>query len=158
MKMNRLIAISLASLAIVGSTAFAASTAAQPDNSARWIEQRVAKRVAARIEGRLKMTDAQREHMKSSLQQEQPAMVALAQRGKQERDELAQMNTFDDVQVRELAQRYAATDTDILVERAKVRMELRAVLNDAQRQQVDTLRAKVGERFEERLGSLIDAI
>ena len=158
MKMNRLIVISLASLAVVGSTAFAASTASQPDDSSRWIEQRVAKRVVSRIEGRLNMTAAQRKQVKSILQQEQPAIVALAQRGKQERDELARMQSFDDTQVRELAQRYAATNTDILVERAKVRLELRAVLTDAQRQQVDTLRAKVGSRFEERLRSFIDAI
>jgi len=158
MKMNRLIVLSLASLAVVGSTAFAASTAAQPDDSSRWIEQRVAKRVVSRIEGKLNMTAAQREQVKSILQQEQPVIVALAQRGKQERDELAQMQSFEDTQVRELAQRYAGTNTDILVERAKVRMELRAVLNDAQKRQVDTLRAKVGNRFAERLDTFIDAI
>jgi Spy/CpxP family protein refolding chaperone len=158
MKKTGLIFTSLTALAIVVSTAFAASPATQTSDSSRWIEQRVMKRIVSRVEGRLNMTASQREQAKVILQGEQPTIVALAAQGRLERDELLQMQTFDDVRVRAMAQRYASTNTDVLVERAKVRMKLRAVLNDTQRQQLDTMRAKIGAHFEERLGDFIDAI
>jgi Spy/CpxP family protein refolding chaperone len=104
------------------------------------------------------MTIEQREQVKAVLKAEEPTILALAERGKIERDELVQMQTFDEPQVHDVARRYAATNTDILVERAKVRMELLAVLNDAQRQQLEAMRAKLGAHFAERLDSLLDAI
>jgi Spy/CpxP family protein refolding chaperone len=159
MKIARSLVISTALFGLVALTVTATGFGlAQQDDSSRWIEQRVAKRIVSRIEARLNMTIEQREQVKAVLKAEEPTILALAERGKIERDELVQMQTFDEPQVHDVARRYAATNTDILVERAKVRMELLAVLNDAQRQQLEAMRAKLGAHFAERLDSLLDAI
>jgi Spy/CpxP family protein refolding chaperone len=154
MKKNTVLVTSVALLAFVATSAFAL---AQQDDSA-WIEQRVAKRIVSRIEGKLNLTVQQREQAKSILKNEEPTILALAGQAKQERAQLAAMQSFDGGQVREIAQQYATTNTDILVERTKVRLEVRAILNDAQRQQLDQMRARVGAHLSDRIDTLIDAI
>ena len=128
---------------------------AQQDDSRGWIEKRVMKRAVERIEGRLNLTADQREQVRTILRAEEPKMLELAASARQEREEMSAMSSFDADEVREIAAKYAATNGDILVERTKVRLELRAVLNDAQRKQIEAMRARRGGQAGERLKELI---
>jgi len=128
---------------------------AQQDDSRGWIEKRVTKRAVERIEGRLNLTADQREQVRTILRAEEPKMLELAASARQEREEMSAMSSFDADEVREIAAKYAATNGDILVERTKVRLELRAVLNDAQRKQIEAMRARRGGQAGERLKELI---
>jgi predicted outer membrane protein len=85
-------------------------------------------------------------------------ITSLAARAAEEREDLTRSETFDEARIRTLAQSYAATNADILVERVKVRTELRAILTDAQRQQLDELRTRAGGHFEERFNAFVDAL
>ena len=146
----------LCAMTMLCRTALAAVGSSQ--DTSGWVEHRVAKRVIARIEARLNLTDQQREQAKTILKTEEPAILALAQSARQEREEMAAMSTFDQTQAEAVAQKYGATNAAIVVERAKVRLELRAVLNDAQRQQLEQLRARFGSHADERFGELIDLL
>ncbi len=141
-------------MAGVSVAALAASTVAalgQPGEPPAWVQQRVARRVVERIEGRLNMTAAQREQAKTIVLNERPTIVALAERSRQEREELSDMPSFDESKVREIAAKYAETNMEMLIERTNVRMELRAILTDAQRQQLSAMRAQRGAPVGERL-------
>lgn len=157
MKLVRNTLSSLVLIAAVAVTAAAAQlpAAGAPDTA---FQMRVTRLVVAHVERRLNLTADQREQARSILKSEQPTLSALSERARQERDELTAMQSFDEQQVRSVAQRYAATTADILVEHAKLRLELRAILNDGQRKQLDTLRARFGNHFDDRLNGLIDAI
>jgi Spy/CpxP family protein refolding chaperone len=154
MTVNRLLLASSAILALAATSALALA----PQQDTAWIEQRVAKRIVSRIEGKLNLTAQQREQAKAILKNEEPTILALTQQSKREREELAAMQSFDGNQVRDVAERYAATNADILVERTKLRLELRAILDDAQRKQLDQLRSRVGAHLGERIDTFIDAI
>ena len=151
----------LAASFLLASTAFAAQAALQPAGATparQSFRQQIARRVAARLEARMHITPTQREQAKSILASEKPTILALAQRARQEREELSGLSSFNESQVRDIAGKCAATNTEILVERTKVRLELRAILDDAQRRQLDTLRSRAGTNLSEHLDTLGDAI
>ncbi|WP_263375508.1 hypothetical protein [Granulicella aggregans] len=62
---------------------------------------------------------------------------------------------YDEAALREVAQKYAATNTNIIVERAKIRLELRAVLTKQQLQQLEELKSKADGQVSERLDTVI---
>jgi protein CpxP len=148
MKTHRLL---LASFALIATSAFAA-------NRTQAHRGLLAELIATRIEARLNLTSTQREQVKTILKAEQPTITSLAARAAEEREDLTRSETFDEARIRTLAQSYAATNADILVERVKVRTELRAILTDAQRQQLDELRTRAGGHFEERFNAFVDAL
>ena len=139
-------------------TASAMGAVAQQSDSSNWIQQRVAQRIVTRMEEKLKLTPQQREQAKAILQDEKPAILALAERSRQERNELDTMPQFNEAQAHAIAQKYTATNVDALVERTRVRMELRAILNDQQRRQLDQMRNRFSSHADERLGHLIDLL
>ena len=140
-----------ASLAAWATSAFAV---AQTGNS-RLGDGKVARRVIARIEGRLNITSDQRSQIKTILKTEEPTILALAAEAKQEREAIAAIPSYNEAAVREVAQRYAVTNTDIVVERAKVRLELRAVLTPEQLQKIDSFKGSLDGVLGERLDGFI---
>ena len=118
----------------------------------------MAQRVIGRFEARLNLTSAQREQAKAILKTEEPTILALAAEAKLERDAMTALPAYNEAEVREIAAKYAATNTDIVVEKAKVRLELRAILTPAQLEQLDALKGKADGRFADRLDSVIDAL
>ena len=62
------------------------------------------------------------------------------------------------IEVREVAQKYAVTNTNIVVERAKIRLELRGVLTEQQLEQIEAFEASRAGHLEERLDTLIGQI
>jgi Spy/CpxP family protein refolding chaperone len=147
--MKKLILMGVAAVLATSVLAFA-----QSDNY-RWTEQRMARRVVAQAEARLNITPEQRAEIQAILKTEEPAIVALSAQAREERDAMTALPAYDEAAVREVALRYQATNTDIVVERAKVRLELRAVLTPQQLEQLDAMKAKMDSRFVERLDMVI---
>jgi Spy/CpxP family protein refolding chaperone len=121
-------------------------------------QQAIVRRMIARLEARLNITSEQRAQMKAILKAEEPTILALAAQAKQEREAMTALPAYNEAEVRAIAQEYAVTNTNIVVERAKVRLELRAVLTEQQLQQLEELKASLGGRLEERLDTLIGQI
>jgi Spy/CpxP family protein refolding chaperone len=152
---NKFLLITLAAtLAIL---AFSAIAFSQPENS-RWTEQGLARRVIARIESRLNITSEQRAQVKTILETEEPTIVILAAQAKEEREAMTALPAYDEAAVREVAQKYTATNTNIVIERAKIRLELRAVLTPQQLQQLEEFESGMDGRFDERLTMMIGQI
>jgi Spy/CpxP family protein refolding chaperone len=151
MKNNRLLLVFAASLGVLATSAIAIAQSERPN----WPEQRVARRVTARIEARLNITSDQRAQVKAILKAEEPTIVALAAQAKEERQAMTTLPAYDETAVREVARKYAATNTNIVVERAKIRLELRAVLTQQQLQQLEDLQSNADGRFSERLDAVI---
>jgi Spy/CpxP family protein refolding chaperone len=145
MKNNRILLVFAATLTVFVTSAIAI---AQPRGS-RWSEQRVTRRVIARMEARLNITSDQRAQVKAILKAEEPTLVALAAQSKEERVAMAALPAYDEAAVRQVAQKYATTNTDILVERAKLRLELRAILTQEQLQKLEELKSKADGRLAE---------
>ena len=103
-----------------------------------------------RVEHRLGVTPAQREQAKAILAAEHPTIVQLRQQARAERDEM-NAQPFNEQQTRAIAGKYAQTNTDILIERAKVRSEILAILTPEQRTRLEQFRSQFQERMNNRL-------
>ena len=89
-----------------------------------------------RMAQQLGLTQAQQEQIKGILQSEKPKMQPLMQQLKQERQEMSSLTesgTFDEAAVRAAAGKQAQTETDLAVERARVKSQIFAVLTPDQR-------------------------
>jgi Spy/CpxP family protein refolding chaperone len=96
--------------------------------------------------------------IKTILQTEKPAILALAERARQERMELASRPTFDEAHIRSFARQHESTVEDALVEREKVRTEVRQVLTPEQQQKAEQVREDLRSRFFERLATVGDQL
>ncbi len=106
-----------------------------------------------RIEHRLGVTAAQREQAKAILAAERPTIAQLRQQAQAERAEM-DAQPFNETQTRDLANKYAQTNTAILVERTKVRSEILGLLTPEQRTKLEQFRAQFEERMNSRLETL----
>jgi len=89
-----------------------------------------------RMAQQLGLTAAQQQQIKSILQAEKPKMQPLMQELKQERQQmnsLTESGNFDEAAVRAAATKQAQTETDLGVERARVKSQIFAVLTPDQR-------------------------
>jgi Spy/CpxP family protein refolding chaperone len=100
---------------------------------------------------RLGLSTQQREQVKAILLREKPTLLQLHTALAAERAEMAQQPSFDETATRAIAARYAQANADALVERAKLRSEMLAVLTPAQRQRVAQLRSLLGDWLTQRL-------
>jgi Spy/CpxP family protein refolding chaperone len=154
MKYTRRFLTITATLTVVAASAFAFAQSEGPT----WNEQGIARRIIARVESRLNITSDQRSQVKAILKAEEPTILALAAQAKEEREAITALPAYNESEVRAVAQKYAATNTNIVVERAKIRLELRAVLTEQQLQQLEQFQADRAGHLEERLDSLIGQI
>jgi protein CpxP len=114
-----------------------------------------------RMERRFNFTPAQREQVKAILKQEQPKLQQLHRELLSERSEMAsasQGGSFNAAAVQSVASKYASADTEALVEHAKLRSELFAVLTPEQQQRLLRLRTRLDAFLDERLQSLGDSL
>lgn len=137
--------------------ALTASAAAFQDQEG-WMQRRVSGLFIHRVERELNITDAQRMQIKTILQTEKPTILALAERARQERMQLASRQTFDEPYVRSFAQQHESTVEDALVEREKVRTEIGQVLTPEQQQKAEQIREDLRSRFFERLTTIGDQL
>jgi protein CpxP len=139
------------------SIALLASAATLQDQDG-WMQRRVSGLFVRRIERELSLTDAQRTQIKMILQTEKPAILALAERTRQERMQLASRQTFDEAYIRSFAQQHESTAEDASVEREKVRTEILQVLTPEQQQKAEQIREDLRTRFFERLTTIGDQL
>ncbi|HKD92047.1 MAG TPA: Spy/CpxP family protein refolding chaperone [Terriglobales bacterium] len=89
-----------------------------------------------RMAQQLGLSDAQQQQIKGILQAERPKMQPLMQELKQERQQmnsLTESGSFNEAAVRSAATKQAQTETDLAVERARVKSQIFAVLTPDQR-------------------------
>lgn len=114
-----------------------------------------------RIERRLHITQAQREQVKAILKQEQPSLQQLHQTLLNERSEMvaaSQGGGFHAAAVQAVAAKYAAANAEALVEHAKMRSELVAILTPEQQQRLLRLRTRLDAFLDDRLQTLGDSL
>jgi protein CpxP len=114
-----------------------------------------------RIERRLSITQGQREQVKAILKQEQPHLQQLRQVLLNEHSEIAaasQGGDFNAAAVQAVASKYASANADALVEHARLRSELFAVLTPQQQQRLLRLRARLDAFLSEGLQTLGDSL
>jgi Spy/CpxP family protein refolding chaperone len=100
-----------------------------------------------RMTDRLKLTTEQRSSVQAVLQKSQPQRANLGEKMQANRKalkELARSGKSDSNQLATLAQERGQLVADMIVQRSKVRGEIRDILTDAQREQFDQIRGKSG--------------
>src|SRR5450756_532341 len=108
-----------------------------------------------RIERQLGLTDGQRESIRAILRNEEPTIANLAQRVREQNQELAALPAFQESQVRAIARQHEKASEDLLVKRVKVSREVMAVLTPEQRLKVERMKAQHQGQVEQRLSELI---
>ena len=109
-----------------------------------------------RIESRFSFTWDQRVQAKAILRQEQPVLQQLHVQLVAEHAEMSHMTTYNDSQARAIAAKYAETNTNAVMEREKLRVELLAILTPAQQKKLSQLRSRFGSAMDDRFLTLGD--
>jgi Spy/CpxP family protein refolding chaperone len=102
----------------------------------------------------LDLSDAQVASIKQILVEERPALQALAEKHREQRDQLRALGTFDEAKVRTYAQNNTETYVQFVVEREKIRSRIYAVLTPAQQQKVDKLMNQMHGHMQDHLSHL----
>jgi periplasmic protein CpxP/Spy len=137
--------------------ALVAYGAAQQNENGR-LRERFSGLMIRGVESDLGITDAQREQIKAILRTEQPTIQSLAAQVHDEELQLRAQPDFDEAYVRAFAKQHESTMEDALVERQRVRSEIRAVLTPEQREKADQMRSMFYSRFTDRLATLGDRL
>jgi periplasmic protein CpxP/Spy len=111
-------------------------------------------RMMAFFAHRLDLTDAQQAQVKDILAKEKPALkplfAQLAQ-GRQQMRQLEENGTFDEAQVRALATQQSQTITELMVQKARIKSELLAVLTPDQKAKFKDMMDKRDQRMMNRM-------
>lgn len=103
--------------------------------------------------GRLDLTDAQRQQVRTILQGQRDTQGQIRQRMRAAHKALndaVSAPAFDEAAVRARSAELAAVQADAAVVRARIRSEVWAILTPEQQQKATELRAKMAERFQQR--------
>lgn len=106
----------------------------------------------------LDLSDAQVAQIKQILVEERPALQNLADKHKQQRQQLRAIGGFDEAKVREIAQSDTQTYVDFVVEREKLRSRIYAVLTPAQQEKVNKFLDHAHEHMQDHLAHLGDQL
>jgi len=99
----------------------------------------------------LDLTDAQQAQVKDILTKEKPAIRPLMQQlaqGRQQMKALEQAGTFDEAKVRAAASQQTQTITELMVQKARIKSELMAVLTSDQKDKMAKFEARRQARFQ----------
>jgi Spy/CpxP family protein refolding chaperone len=143
---RKVLPISFLLAAMMSAAAAAQDVPSNPDGN----------KMIRRIESRFDFTWDQRVQAKAILRQEQPVLQQLHTQLMAEHAEMSQMTTYNDIQARVIAAKYAETNTDAVVEREKLRVELLAILTPAQQKKLSQLRSRFGSVMDDQLLTLGD--
>lgn len=102
----------------------------------------------------LDLTDAQQAQMKDILTKEKPNIQPLMQQlrqSHQQMQQLEQAGPFDEGKVRPLATQQAQTMTELLVQKARIKSELMAVLTADQKDKLSKLQARRQARMQKHM-------
>lgn len=99
----------------------------------------------------LDLTDAQQAQMKDIIAKEKPSIQPLMQQlrqGHQQMSQLEQAATFDEAKVRAAASQQTQVMTELMVQKARIKSELMAVLTPDQKDKMAKFEAKRQARFQ----------
>lgn len=102
----------------------------------------------------LDLTDAQQTQMKGILAKEKPTIQPLIQQltqGHQQLEQLEQAGTFDEAKVRAIANQQSQTMTELMVQKARIKSELMALLTPDQKDKMAKLEARRAARLQKHL-------
>ena len=102
----------------------------------------------------LDLTDAQQAQMKDILAKEKPTIKPLMQQlaqGHQQMSQLEQAGTFDEAKVRALANQQSQTMTELIVQKARIKSELVALLTPDQKDKLAKFEARRAARFQKHM-------
>ena len=99
----------------------------------------------------LDLTDAQQAQMKDILAKEKPTIQPLMQQmrqGRQQMKQLEQASTFDEAKVRAAASSQTQAMTELMVQKARIKSELMAVLTPDQKDKLAKFERRRQARFQ----------
>lgn len=128
--------------------------AVSAQTAAGGVQPRRAHRIVERLAIALDLSADQKAGIQAILEKERPSFAALLQQVHQQNQQLRSKTTFDEAFVRSVAQQRAATATELVVEREKVRTQILALLTPAQQEKLKQMREAIRSRVEERMGLL----
>lgn len=99
----------------------------------------------------LDLTDAQQAQMKDILTREKPTIRPLMQQlaqGRQQMRQLEQAGTFDEAKVRAVASQQSQAITELMVQKARIKSELIALLTPDQKDKMTKFEARRQARFQ----------
>jgi periplasmic protein CpxP/Spy len=102
----------------------------------------------------LDLTDAQQAQVKDILTKEKPTVLPLVQQlaqAHQQMSQFEQAGSFDEAKVRALAAQQSQTMTELVVQKARIKSELMAVLTPEQKDKMAKLEARHAARMEKHL-------
>ena len=102
----------------------------------------------------LDLTDAQQAQVKDILAKEKPTVSPLIHQlaqAHQQMSQLEQAGTFDEPKVRAIANQQSQTMTELLVQKARIKSELMAVLTPEQKDKMAKLEARRAARMQKHL-------
>ena len=102
----------------------------------------------------LDLTDAQQAQMKDIIAKEKPTIQPLIQQlaqGHQQMSQLEQASTFNEANVRALASQQSQTMTELLVQKARIKSELVALLTPDQKAKLAKFQARRAARMQKHL-------
>jgi len=102
----------------------------------------------------LDLTDAQQAQMKDIIAKERPTIQPLIQQlaqGHQQMSQLEQAGTFNEASVRALASQQSQTMTELLVQKARIKSELVALLTADQKAKLAKFEARRAARFQKHM-------
>lgn len=102
----------------------------------------------------LDLTDAQQAQMKDILAKEKPTIQPLMQQLAQAHQQMSQLEeagTFDEAKVRALASQQSQTMTELMVQKARIKSELVALLTPDQKDKLAKFEARRAVRFQKQM-------
>jgi Spy/CpxP family protein refolding chaperone len=102
----------------------------------------------------LDLTDAQQAQMKDILAKEKPTIRPLMQQlaqAHQQMSQLEQAGTFDEAKVRALASQQSQTMTELMVQKARIKSELVALLTPDQKDKLAKFEVRRAARFQKHM-------
>ncbi len=102
----------------------------------------------------LDLTDAQQAQMKDIIAKEKPTIQPLIQQlaqGHQQMSQFEQAGTFDEAKVRALASQQSQTMTELIVQKARIKSELVALLTPEQKDKLAKFEARRAARFQKHM-------
>jgi Spy/CpxP family protein refolding chaperone len=102
----------------------------------------------------LDLTDAQQAQMKDIIAKEKPTIQPLIQQlaqGHQQMSQLEQAGTFNEASVRALASQQSQTMTELMVQKARIKSELVALLTPDQKAKLAKFEARRAARFQQHM-------
>jgi Spy/CpxP family protein refolding chaperone len=149
---------SLLMAALVGALGISVLVPAVAQQRGRWLQRRGGSLFVQHIVNDLNLTTDQRAQIKTILQRERPAILAILQKSGKANAQLRAQGSFDETYVRSIAQQEAENMAEGIVEREKIRAEVLDVLTPEQQRKFNQLAGEFRSAVQDRIADLGDQL